>query len=61
MESYILQIIVLGLFSFVIAMTITPFYIFLLQYFGIAKQIRTEASMGGGHATKYHALHVHKQ
>jgi hypothetical protein len=42
-------------------MIITPGYIYLLKYFGIAKQIRTEASMGGGHATKYHALHLHKQ
>lgn len=61
MESYILQIIILGLFSFGIAMIITPFYIFLLKYFHIAKQIRTEASMGWWHATQYHALHAHKQ
>lgn len=61
MESYILQIVILGLFSFWIAMIITPFYIFLLKYFRIAKQIRTEASMGWGEATNYHALHAHKQ
>ncbi len=61
MESYILQIVILGLFSFGIAMIITPGYIYLLRYFGIAKQIRTEASMGGWHATQYHALHAHKQ
>ncbi len=61
MESYILQIVILGLFSFWIAMMITPLYIYLLKYFHIAKQIRTEASMGGGEATKYHALHAHKQ
>ncbi len=61
MESYILQIVILGLFSFGIAMLITPGYIYLLKYFHIAKQIRTEASMGGWHATKYHKLHAHKQ
>lgn len=61
MESYILQIVILGLFSFWIAIIITPFYIRALKYFRIAKQIRTEASMGGGNATKYHALHAHKQ
>jgi len=61
MESYILQIVILWLFAFWVAMLITPYYIYLLRYFGIAKQIRTEASMGWWHATRYHALHVHKQ
>ncbi|MFA6079866.1 MAG: hypothetical protein WC753_00065 [Candidatus Gracilibacteria bacterium] len=61
MESYILQIVILGLFAFGIAMLITPYYIYILRHFRIAKQIRTEASMGGGHATRYHALHIHKQ
>jgi UDP-N-acetylmuramyl pentapeptide phosphotransferase/UDP-N-acetylglucosamine-1-phosphate transferase len=42
-------------------MIITPTYINLLRRFKLAKQIRTEASMGGGAATKYRELHLHKQ
>lgn len=50
-----------GLVTFFVAMLITPSYIALLRRLRLAKQIRTEASLGGGKASKFHALHIHKQ
>ncbi len=61
MDHNILRIVVFGLVTFFVAMLITPGYISLLRRLKLAKQIRTEASMGGGKATKFHALHAHKQ
>lgn len=61
MDHNILRIVVFGLVTFFVAMLITPTYIGMLRRLRLAKQIRTEASLGGGKATKYHALHVHKQ
>lgn len=61
MDHNILRIVVFGLVTFFVAMLITPSYIALLRRLKLAKQIRTEASMGGGKATKYHTLHAHKQ
>lgn len=61
MDHNILRIVVFGLVTFFVAMLITPSYISLLRRLRLAKQIRTEASLGGGKATKFHALHAHKQ
>lgn len=61
MDHNILRIVVFGLVTFFVAMLITPSYIGMLRRLRLAKQIRTEASLGGGKATKYHALHAHKQ
>lgn len=61
MDHNILRIVVFGLVTFFVAMLITPSYIALLRRLRLAKQIRTEASMGGGKATKFHKLHAHKQ
>ncbi len=61
MDHNILRIVVFGLVTFFVAMLITPSYIALLRRLKLAKQIRTEASLGGGKAEKYHALHAHKQ
>jgi len=61
MDHNILRIVVFGLVTFFVAMLITPSYIRLLRRWKLAKNIRTEASMGGGLATKFHALHAHKQ
>lgn len=43
-------------FSYVLA----PLYIQILQRFRLAKQIRLEASLGGGKAKQFHKLHKHK-
>lgn len=61
MDDNILRIVVFGIVTFLVAMLITPSYIRLLRRLKFAKRIRTEASLGGGKATKYHALHAHKQ
>ncbi len=61
MDHNILRIVIFWLATFFVAMMITPTYISLLRRFRFAKQIRTEASMGGGTATKYRELHLHKQ
>jgi phospho-N-acetylmuramoyl-pentapeptide-transferase len=61
MDDNILRIVVFGIVTFLVAMIITPSYIRLLRRLKLAKKIRTEASLGGGKATKYHALHAHKQ
>ena len=61
MDHNIFRMIVFGLATFFVAMLIIPSYIRLLRRLKLAKQIRTEASLGGGKATKYHALHIHKQ
>jgi len=61
MDHNILRIVVFGLVTFLVAMIITPPYIQLLRRWKLAKQIRTEASMGGGKAKRYHKLHAHKK
>jgi len=61
MDHNILRIVVFGLVTFFVAMLITPSYIWLLRRWKLAKNIRTEASLGGGIATKFRALHLHKQ
>lgn len=61
MNDNILRIVVFGVVTFLVAMLITPSYIRLLRRFRLAKKIRTEASLGGGKAKRYHALHIHKQ
>lgn len=61
MDHNILRIVVFGLVTFFVAVLIAPGYIAILRRFKLAKQIRTEASLGGGKAEKYHALHAHKQ
>lgn len=47
MDHNILRIVVFGLVTFFVAMLITPSYIGLLRRLRLAKQIRTEASLGG--------------
>ena len=61
MDHNILRIVVFWLVTFFVAMLITPGYIRLLRRLWLAKQIRTEASLGGGKAVKFHELHAHKQ
>lgn len=46
MDYNILRIVVFGLVTFFVAFMITPSYIVLLRKLKLAKQIRTEASMG---------------
>jgi len=61
MDFHILRIVIFGLVTFFVAFAITPSYIALLRKCKLAKQIRTEASLGGGKATQFHKLHAHKQ
>lgn len=61
MDQNILRIVVFGIITFLVSILITPSYIRLLRKCKLAKQIRTEASLWWGDATKYRALHIHKQ
>ncbi len=60
MDHNILRIVVFGLVTFFVAILVTPSYIELLRKLKLAKQIRTEASLGGWKAKQFHKLHAHK-
>lgn len=59
MEHFI-RIILFGVIASWFSYLLAPLYIQILQKCKLAKQIRVEASLGGGKAKQFHKLHKHK-